>query len=1171
MSGERLAFERITVGRLPGFERQGFELSGLSPGINVVHGPNASGKTTVARALRWLLWPPEGAAATGVSLEAAGRLGDRDLLLAIDHGRVERRVGGNEVGVLPLPPAEHADRYRLALHEILQDEARGEDLAQQVTREALGGYDVDAAVAAVGGLAKPTSSRKADQAFQAAAEEVRELAHAQADLARQAAGLDDLRAERDEAREAERRLREVEAALAWRAADRSLAAAERRVAAFPPAVARLGGDEAERIARLTAEIADAEAEREGCRARLAEARRRLGEVPPPPEAVGEELLARLDGEARELASLERERARAEDELAAARARAERARSALGERATEPLLESVGEAAWDGLVGLARRAERLDAERAELRAEEAGLGDPREPGEAPEVARLERAAAYLRAWLRFQGGAPRALVAATIALGLLLGAGIAGGLWIHPALWGLAGAAVLLALWVESQERDRRRVRAELQEKYEALGLEAPASWQVRAVDALAEAIEGRGRDARLDAERLARREERQRALATRARKLEERATALAVDRRELVDRLGIAPQLDRELEPAPLAALAEALGRWREARAEVAGREAAIARRRAREDEIAAGLGRELERHGLAAPAGSAAAQAAVGELRRRSEIGEEVARIEGPGGELERLAERLARRGEELAELYRRLDLGPGDDAGLRALVERLDDYRQAVRDRDGAAAVREQAAAALPAEGPPEDLPLEELEAERDRLAQIAGRERDLGDEIVRLEALVDQARGRHELEDALAARERAEEDLRADRRRVAAGRVAHELGEWVKGQVRARQRPEVMRRAAELFATITRGRFRLLDPTGEHPRFRARDSAAERERALEELSSGTRLQLLAAVRMAFVEVHERGVRPPLVLDETLANSDDASARALIEAALDVARSGRQVFYFTAQDDEVAKWRAVLEAAGDGLPELVVIDLARARNLQAERRAPRRSWAPGGPPVPAPEGRSREAYAALLDVPGIDPRAEAGAVHLAHLVAEPELLHALLAQGVSRWGQLAALAEAAGDRIAAPLPGGLSEVEAGQDRWRRIRARARCVEALLRAWRQGRGEPIDRGVLAASGAVTERFLPEVTELAASLGGDARALVEALAGGAVKGFRRDKLEQLEAYLSDRGHLDDRPVLDRGGLRERAAAAVAPELAAGDLAPEAIDELLAQIPAGDGV
>ena len=73
---------------------------------------------------------------------------------------------------------------------------------------------------------------------------------------------------------------------------------------------------------------------------------------------------------------------------------------------------------------------------------------------------------------------------------------------------------------------------------------------------------------------------------------------------------------------------------------------------------------------------------------------------------------------------------------------------------------------------------------------------------------------------------------------------------------------------------------------------PRTRSRGAS----RDLAELSAGRRLQLLVAVRMGFVEEQERGVRVPIVMDETLANSDDASAEALIGAVVELlARAAR------------------------------------------------------------------------------------------------------------------------------------------------------------------------------------------------------------------------------------------------------------------------------------
>jgi len=291
---------------------------------------------------------------------------------------------------------------------------------------------------------------------------------------------------------------------------------------------------------------------------------------------------------------------------------------------------------------------------------------------------------------------------------------------------------------------------------------------------------------------------------------------------------------------------------------------------------------------------------------------------------------------------------------------------------------------------------------------------------------------------------------------------------------------------------------------------------------------------------------------------MDETLANSDDASAEALIGAVVELAREGRQVFYLTAQDDEVAKWRSALKSADEGL-DWKVVDLAAVRRLERARRSPRRDWRPREVEVPAPGGLGREAYGERLGVPGLDPRSDPGAVHLWYLVEDPDVLHALLCRGLSAWGELQALSADAGGGL-------LGDGRDVERRVARVSARGRCLQVLFRGWRSGRGRPVDRAVLAASGAVTDRFLDEVSELAERVDGAAAALVAAIESGEIKGFHSAKAEQLAAYLREEGYLDDRPVLAVPELRELALAELAAEIEAGELTPAAVDELLAQLP-----
>src|SRR5690606_36892234 len=132
-------------------------------------------------------------------------------------------------------------------------------------------------------------------------------------------------------------------------------------------------------------------------------------------------------------------------------------------------------------------------------------------------------------------------------------------------------------------------------------------------------------------------------------------------------------------------------------------------------------------------------------------------------------------------------------------------------------------------------------------------------------------------------------------------------------LKEETREQGKPQVLKRASEIFSRITSGRYSLeVDPQGTA--FRAYDHKIGLGQRLDELSSGTRVQLILAVRLAFLEQQEVNVTMPLLADELLANSDDARAAAIIEALTEISRDGRQIIYFTAQQDEVQKWKAKL-----------------------------------------------------------------------------------------------------------------------------------------------------------------------------------------------------------------------------------------------------------------
>ena len=170
----------------------------------------------------------------------------------------------------------------------------------------------------------------------------------------------------------------------------------------------------------------------------------------------------------------------------------------------------------------------------------------------------------------------------------------------------------------------------------------------------------------------------------------------------------------------------------------------------------------------------------------------------------------------------------------------------------------------------------------------------------------------------------------------------------------------------------------------------------------------------------------------------------------------------------------------------------------------------------------MPAPRGRDVAAYAATVGALRDDPWLPAESVHPLHLLHDDlRLLHRLLGAGVASAGALRALLDA----DAATLH--LEPQEVARLRWR-----LRVLEAYRQAWREGRGRPLGRGELADAPSIGPTFLEPVGEVLEDCGGDAEALVAALEAGAVKRFRKDKLEALRGWLRDRRNLDPRPVLD---------------------------------------
>jgi hypothetical protein len=162
-------------------------------------------------------------------------------------------------------------------------------------------------------------------------------------------------------------------------------------------------------------------------------------------------------------------------------------------------------------------------------------------------------------------------------------------------------------------------------------------------------------------------------------------------------------------------------------------------------------------------------------------------------------------------------------------------------------------------------------------------------------------------------------------------------------------------------------------------------------------------------------------------------------------------------------------------------------------------------------------------EEYGRILDVPPFDPWSEGvEGLHLWYLLDDPGTLYELLREGIRSWGQLRAFASVAGAGAPRAVKRGVEVA----------RGRAALCRRFAELRRRGRGAPVDRAVLVASGAVSDTFIDEVTDLARDVGGRGADLLEALEAGRVARFRSRMIAKLRAHLREGGHLSEEEPLD---------------------------------------
>ncbi|MFQ5417212.1 MAG: ATP-binding protein, partial [Myxococcota bacterium] len=770
-----------------------------------------------------------------------------------------------------------------------------------------------------------------------------------------------------------------------------------------------------------------------------------------------------------------------------------------------------------------------------------------------VDRLRGGVEALRAWLRASPASPTRRVPPLVTVFLIL-LGAAFAWFVHPGFSVVAGIGIGLAAiaLLARPDAEARGAQKNALREFARQNLSPPAVWSDRAVDERLRDLESELALRAAAEVRADRRASEVSNLQTQREALKGDLAAIEARRHELNERLGFGLGLPDSDFVDTVRALDQ---RRRCARAERAAA-ARVAAKESRHAELLASLARYLSAHDEPEPADAASARSEVDALADRDTAYRAAqAAEESAESDLATLDREVAKLRELVDGIFREAGVEPGDRVELARRVENLDRHKDLESCRRAVALAIGSAQARLDEAGEAA-LALRDTDSLRSEADELARRDEELvslQQEIQEIRGEVRRAREGNDLEELHAERSEALEALREKRDEALLARAGRFLIEMVRDEHETTQAPRVLERARELFGHFTHHAYQLVVPSDHAASFRAIDADTSESKRPDELSHGTRAQLLLAVRLAFAEEAEQGTPLPVFLDEALDPSDPVRFDAIVRSLGRMAAEGdRQFIYLTADPADVTRIQAALEAEGCGAAR--VIDLAEVRKRSAAVAHADDLLVPPLPAIPAPGGRSAEEYGAALGIPAFDPRRGHAAQHLFHLVWDDlDLLHWLLERRIQHVGQWR-MASAAGSAIAL-------QPESAGPTGRQLAARVDLLDDFCRLWSEGRGRAVDRDVLDASGAVTATFFERVVEVATELDGDANALIEAMRSRLderLSGYRSHATDKLEAFLVDEGHIDLRPVLDEDEICARVMASPAAARLPGDLAAECV-------------
>ncbi|HUZ61426.1 MAG TPA: hypothetical protein VMU83_21805 [Hanamia sp.] len=1105
----------LSVQKMPGFPRGLETIKNLAPNINIIAGPNASGKSSTARIIQQVIWRSH---VNSIQVESSFKINDESWEIKIDSGSIVLQRDGIDAELIGLPAFEESGRYMLALHELVEEEDG--QLARQIVKESIGGYDLEKAGERLG-YSGNIKNRGASQfkAFEYAAGACKDIQQKQSELKKEENKLGELNKTMQQAKDAaglqdlyEQVIQYLEAKLQN---DQSL----EEYTAFPAVLDNVTGEEYQTMEDLEEEIRVADIAILDAGEKIRENEAAISQLKLPGGGCGEKVLAELEKRVEHLVETESEIQETEKKAGEFKVKEREALKSIDENLDASEWQQINLKDVNGLDKFLEEAHRTISQKqffqtaiSELQKEENDKG--------PKIELLVEGIRTLSYWLLEKGGI------SVVAKWWLLVISLTGILTVITTYYigwpGLLGIALIIIGTIYALNAKTGNSKHIRKNDFDKTGLDGPEVWNTDGVSGKLQELMDTLQEANWQ------------------KKIRQKITFFTNDKEALQEQLkAINEKRDRWLEKiraipelpennlknySGLSWFVHYVKEWQKNNAETRALEETKAWL---SQDVTATIKmiNELFPETISEKATDAITAKVILKQLSQDERARQnaVAETEHQNEFIHEKNLFKNKTAQKIQAIYNKLDREFGKKEEIHQLVEQLENYRNAKEKHQVAEKLLSEKMLQMrnhslfeSHQKEIESLTLDQAKEKSKDLSLLAQQFDSTNKEIIQIETNIQREKNGNDLEKALEVREDALEDLEQLYKDNLASNTGKLLIDQLKNEIGEQNLPQVFKRANELLIHITKGRYELKLDERDPPAFRAYDTIAKLGQDLSELSTGTRIQLLLSVRLAFIETQEAILKLPILADELLANSDDIRANAIIEALVEISREGRQIFYFTAQADEVSKWKNYLNTTQNISYE--IIELTGSQNEMTGYKVNEVGFSSFEliQNIPSGEGKSHEEYGKLLNVTAFNPLTEEKEhLHLWYLLEDKELLRNCLTKGIKYYGQLDSFIRHNG-----------KIEELNKVTLVSIQNKTMFLQRFLELYRIGRSRPIDRDILQHSGAVSYKFIEAVTEKLKDLEWNPRKLVMALNKGEVSGFRKNKAEELEEYLTAEGYFD---------------------------------------------